>query len=270
MGKGIFYGTAIVFVVSTAIVVILEPFLPAWCDENKKDTTIHYQNPSYVYYPCRHMRFSHLLYLTPEECDFGRRLVVSVCLGGVIGWERRMADRPAGIRTMSLVSLASCLFTICSAFAFINGPMSWDASRIAAAIPSGVGFLGAGLIFKEAQKNELTGEQQHVVHGLTTATSVWLSAAVGCACGGGLYFVAVFCTTVMLVLLRFGPRFNENVEDEEEEYDDPSIVSANARPNDATIGERESLVQNDVKSFAKADSNVAKSLRSRAALGSLV
>ena len=85
-----------------------------------------------------------------------------------------MADRPAGIRTMALVSLGSCLFTINSTFGFIDGPMSWDSSRVAAAIPSGVGFLGAGLIFKEADKDNITGDTTHVVHGLTTAASLWI------------------------------------------------------------------------------------------------
>jgi hypothetical protein len=55
--------------------------------------------------------------------------VIAAFLGGLIGWERRSADRPAGIRTMSLVSLGACLFSICSAFAFIQGPMNWDGSR---------------------------------------------------------------------------------------------------------------------------------------------
>jgi len=94
--------------------------------------------------------------------------------GGIVGYERREADRPAGIRTMSLVSLGACLFSINSAFAFLDGPMSWDSSRIAAAIPSGVGFLGAGLIFKEAEKNKKSGDTTHVVHGLTTAASLWI------------------------------------------------------------------------------------------------
>ena len=94
--------------------------------------------------------------------------------GGIVGYERREADRPAGIRTMSLVSLGACLFSINSAFAFLDGPMSWDSSRIAAAIPSGVGFLGAGLIFKEAEKNKTSGDTTHVVHGLTTAASLWI------------------------------------------------------------------------------------------------
>jgi len=139
---------------------------------------------------------------------------MSVIMGGIVGWERREADRPAGIRTMSLVSLGACLFTINSAFAFIDGPMAWDASRISAAIPSGVGFLGAGLIFKEAQKDKETGDTTHVVHGLTTAASLWLSAAIGVACGGELYFAASFAIAVMLVLLRFGPRLRDS-EDEE-------------------------------------------------------
>jgi putative Mg2+ transporter-C (MgtC) family protein len=74
----------------------------------------------------------------------------------------------------SLVSLGACLFSITSTFAFVDGPMAWDSSRVAAAIPSGVGFLGAGLIFKEAQKDKKSAYTSHVVHGLTTATSLWL------------------------------------------------------------------------------------------------
>jgi uncharacterized membrane protein YhiD involved in acid resistance len=106
-----------------------------------------------------------------------------------------------------MVSLGSCLFSICSAFAFLNGPMAWDASRVSAAIPSGVGFLGSALIFKSQIPNSSGGSTgMPAVHGLTTAASVWLSAAVGIGCGGGLYFVSSFCTAIMLVVLRFGPR----------------------------------------------------------------
>lgn len=89
-----------------------------------------------------------------------------------------------GIRTMALVSLGSALFTINSTFAFINGPMSWDSSRVSAAIPSGVGFLGGGLIVKSSEKDPNTGERHHLVQGITTAAATWLSAAVGIACGG--------------------------------------------------------------------------------------
>ena len=98
MRKGLFYGFASLFVLSVSVIVVLEPFIPVNCDETLTDKTIEYLNPSYSYYPCRHVRMGRLLFLTPEECDFGRRLVASVVLGGVIGWERRMADRPAGIR----------------------------------------------------------------------------------------------------------------------------------------------------------------------------
>lgn len=118
---------------------------------------------------------------------------------------------------MSLVSLGSCLFTINSSFAFLNGPMTWDASRVSAAIPSGVGFLGAGLIFKKEEKGD-GGESNNVVHGLTTAASLWLSAAVGIACGGDLFMPASFGVAIMLLLLRFGPRQSEG-EDEDDEED---------------------------------------------------
>ena len=63
---------------------------------------------------------------------------------------------------------------------------SWDASRISAAIPSGVGFLGAGLIVKSSEVDPDTGERHHLVQGITTAAATWLSAAVGIACGGGM------------------------------------------------------------------------------------
>ena len=89
----------------------------------------------------------------------------------------------------------------------MSGPNNWDASRVAASIPSGVGFLGAGLIFKQVEKDN-NGEDNHTVHGLTTAASVWLSAAVGIACGGEMYFSATFSIAIMLLLLRFGPRLS--------------------------------------------------------------
>jgi putative Mg2+ transporter-C (MgtC) family protein len=117
---------------------------------------------------------------------------------------------------MALVSLGSTLFTITSTYAFLKGPMGWDASRISAAIPSGVGFLGAGLIFKKEEKNE-DGDSNHIVHGLTTAASLWLTAAVGIACGGELYMAASFGIALTMLLLRFGPR---GLEEFEEEYDD--------------------------------------------------
>jgi putative Mg2+ transporter-C (MgtC) family protein len=168
-GKACLYLVTSVYVLSVAILSVIEPVLSLPCEEATK---LVFENPAFDANPCKQMRYAALLGLTPEECSFARRLVVAILLGGIIGWERRQADRPAGIRTMALVSLGSCLFTINSANAFLNGPMGWDASRVSAAVPSGVGFLGAGLIFKKEQIDEF-GESNHIVHGLTTAASLW-------------------------------------------------------------------------------------------------
>ena len=169
--KGILYLIASVYVICCGIVSIFEPILIKYANEDcpiEHDRSKGFENANYNTNPCWETNMLILLYFTPQQCSFGRRIVISTIMGGLIGWERRNADRPAGIRTMSLVSLGSCLFSICSAYAFAKGPENWDGSRVAAAIPSGVGFLGAGLIYKDNQQ----------VHGLTTAASLWLSAAV--------------------------------------------------------------------------------------------
>jgi len=222
--KAILYLVAVIYVVSASVISVLEPLIETPC-ENPGEA-MKFPNPGYDGTRCPHIRQFLLFGMTREECSFARRLVASVVLGGLIGWERRQADRPAGIRTMSLVSLGSCLFTINSAFAFIAGPMDWDASRISAAIPSGVGFLGAGLIFKK-EKRDGDGESSHVVHGLTTAASLWLSAAVGIACGGEVYFPASLGVAIMMLLLRFGPRGSYDGEDENEDF--PQEVSMSDR-----------------------------------------
>lgn len=199
--KAALYLLSALFVLCCCVVSLAEPFLLKYSDEPcriEHDRSEGFENINYDTNPCMETRLPVLMYLTPKECSFGRRIVIATILGGLIGWERRQADRPAGIRTMSLVSLGSCLFSICSAFAFFDGPETYDGSRVAAAIPSGVGFLGAGLIYKESQN--------HQVHGLTTAASLWLSAAVGIACAGELYFSASFSVALVLILLRFGPR----------------------------------------------------------------
>ena len=127
----------------TALVLLGPPFLlPAdkseWCPEyesirfgtssapNDDDTVYeepHYENPDYITDPCFHRRLPQLLGLTLEECDLSRRMLASVIFGGAIGYERRASDRPAGIRTMGLVSLGSCFFTISSQLAFKSSTM---------------------------------------------------------------------------------------------------------------------------------------------------
>eukprot|EP01134_Creolimax_fragrantissima_P005222 CFRG5222T1 len=226
-----------------------------------------YPNPDYDKDDCLDIRYSELLGLTLRECDFGRRMIMASFFGMVIGYERRSPERAAGIRTMSLTSLGSCCFTLCSMFAFTAGPMAWDASRVSAAIPSGVGFLGAGLIWKGSTYDN--GSPQ--VHGLTTAASVWLSAAVGTAAGGGLYFVCAYVVCLLMVILRFAPRsssvYEEEIEDEE--VDDPHIISSSnalstlenlgygttetsALLNTAQHGERESTPRGSISSQSRA------------------
>ena len=175
-------------------------------------------NPSYRPDPCRWRRYGVLLGLNKWEAEMCCRVIISILMGSTIGFERRRADRPAGIRTMAMVCLGACVFTIDSMFAFVDGTMGWDASRVSAAIPSGVGFLGAASIWKGTRpKIGESGEQVPEVHGLTTATSVWLSAAVGLLCGGGLYMPALFATASSVVYLRFAPRLNGSYHGDEEE-----------------------------------------------------
>jgi putative Mg2+ transporter-C (MgtC) family protein len=125
------------------------------------------------------------------------RLAFACALGGVIGFERELRDREAGIRTHLLVSLGSALFTIVSAYGFheflTNGGniVRADPSRIAAQIVTGIGFLGAGAIIREGLS----------VRGLTTAATLWVVAAIGMSCGAGYYWPAAATTVLTLVAL---------------------------------------------------------------------
>ena len=186
--KGFFYILASLYVIGCGVAFVVELFIPKTLCTPDPNLTHHYGNPSYNGSQCPHVRHAILLGMTRLECSFGRRLVMSILMGSLIGWERRQADRPAGIRIMSLVSLGSCLFTINSTFAFLDGPMSWDASRISAAIPSGVGFLGAGLIFKKTEEDATM-----VVHGITTAASIWLSAGVCTSIALLYHYIVLYC-----------------------------------------------------------------------------
>jgi putative Mg2+ transporter-C (MgtC) family protein len=126
------------------------------------------------------------------QLDFAARLLVAAALGGLIGAEREIHGHPAGIRTHMLVALGSALFTVLSIHGFGQGPGSGiDPTRIAAQIVTGIGFLGAGAILKDGV----------VIRGLTTAASLWATAAVGLATGAGEYVLAVVAAAVILVSL---------------------------------------------------------------------
>lgn len=119
-------------------------------------------------------------------------LILAFVLSAVIGWERHRKLKSAGMRTHTLVGVGSAVFTLVSAYGFstvTSDAISLDPSRIAAQIVSGVGFLGAGLIFV----------RQNSVSGLTTAASIWSTAAVGMACGAGSPMLAIMATVLQLV-----------------------------------------------------------------------
>ena len=130
--------------------------------------------------------------------EFILRIFVAALLGGAIGLEREYRAKEAGMRTHFLVALGSALFMIVSAYGFegaLGSPEHrWDVSRVAAQVVSGSGFIGAGTIIFHKSEN--------VVRGLTTAAGLWVTAAIGLACGGGLYILAAASTFLVLVGLE--------------------------------------------------------------------
>ena len=125
------------------------------------------------------------------------RLAAAAALGAVVGFEREVRERQAGLRTHMLVALGSALFTVVSAYAWTAfsfghaSGISYDPTRIAAQIVTGVGFLGAGAILHQGQ----------FVRGLTTAASLWIVAAVGMAVGAGYWWAALITTGLVLFAL---------------------------------------------------------------------
>ncbi len=125
------------------------------------------------------------------DWEMPARLLLALVLGSVVGFERALRDKPAGFRTNILICLGACVFTIASQV--LAGPVV-DQTRIAAQIVTGVGFLGAGAIIRDAKG----------IVGLTTAATIWVMAAIGMTVGFGQYALALEGTVaVMLVLLGF-------------------------------------------------------------------
>jgi putative Mg2+ transporter-C (MgtC) family protein len=121
------------------------------------------------------------------------RLVIAMVLGSLIGYERERSGKPAGVRTHGMVSLGAALFTVVSVYGF--GSQA-DAARVAAQVVTGIGFVGAGAIL----------HQRESVQGLTTAASLWVTAAIGLAVGVGMEVMSVATAVLVFLLLRFGPR----------------------------------------------------------------
>ncbi len=112
------------------------------------------------------------------------RVLLAFILGGVVGFERERVQRPAGLRTHMLVSAGSACFTVASIYGFDDLGTVRDPARLAAQIITGAGFLGAGAIFR-------TGS---TVRGLTTASSIWITASIGIVAGLGMFVLAIFTT----------------------------------------------------------------------------
>ncbi len=121
-----------------------------------------------------------------QELKYLIGVLVAVVLGFAIGFERKLRFKEAGIRTHTIVCLGSALLMVVSKYAFVG--QTTDASRVAAQIVSGIGFLGAGIIMFRGYK----------MHGLTTAAGVWATAGVGMAAGAGLYVVATGATFLII------------------------------------------------------------------------
>ena len=142
---------------------------------------------------------SHLLqYFQIADADIMIRIVFAIILGSVIGLERELTNKSAGLRTQIMVCLGACIFTILSIYGFSTAVTLYplgDPSRVAAQIITGIGFIGAGTVLRQG----LT------VTGLTTASTLWIVAAIGMACGCGKLSIAVVSTVLaiaVLVLIR--------------------------------------------------------------------
>lgn len=123
------------------------------------------------------------------EWNYILRLFIAGILGGLIGFEREFRAKEAGLRTHFIVALGSALFMLISQYAFTG---RFDAARVAAQVVSGIGFIGAGVIIF----------QKNVVRGVTTAAGLWVAAAIGLACGAGMYVVAIAATLFTIMCLE--------------------------------------------------------------------
>jgi putative Mg2+ transporter-C (MgtC) family protein len=129
--------------------------------------------------------------------EIASRVLISLLIGAVIGFEREYHSKAAGLRTMIMICLGSTVFTIVSVAIGGSSP-----DRIASNIITGIGFLGAGVIFKDG----LT------ISGITTATTIWIAAALGMAVGAGEYFIALLGSVIVILILSALSAITERIE----------------------------------------------------------
>ena len=131
----------------------------------------------------------------PNDLEIVMRLLLTLVLSGLVGLERQVHRRDAGLRTHILVALGSCLIMLTSLYVFdiYKGQVSLDPARIAAGVVTGIGFLGAGTIIRSPDG----------VKGLTTAACLWVVAGIGLAVGVGFNKIAIYATVLVLIVLHF-------------------------------------------------------------------
>lgn len=140
-----------------------------------------------------------LNFLDPEQWEFVLQIFIALVLSGLIGLEREYRQKPAGFRTHVLVGGGSALFTIISIHGFKEfiGDASFDPSRVAAQILTGIGFIGAGAILRHEDR----------IIGLTTASGLWITAAIGMAVATKFYAVAIATTALVMVTYFVSKKF---------------------------------------------------------------
>ncbi len=126
----------------------------------------------------------------PEWAEMILRLLLAAALGAAIGYERERHGKAAGLRTHTLISAGAALFTLASIYGFDGAA---DPSRVAAGVVAGIGFIGAGVIFRGMTGSGLAG--------LTSAACIWVTAAIGLAAGAGLYLISAITTAVTIGVL---------------------------------------------------------------------
>jgi putative Mg2+ transporter-C (MgtC) family protein len=128
----------------------------------------------------------------PIELDLTFRLLLAYILGGIIGWDREKEGQPAGLRTHLLVASGAASFTMVFIFGFSGIGTSYDPGRAASQIITGIGFLGAGVIWRNRNR----------VRGITTAADIWVVAAIGMLAGVGMWFLAALLALLSFLTLR--------------------------------------------------------------------
>lgn len=139
------------------------------------------------------------------QLSLSLRIIIAALLGALIGIERSLAGKHAGMRTYALVSMGSALFVVAGEFLPLLGfSTALDPSRIAAGVVMGIGFIGSGIVFARAKGGEV-GE-------ITTAAGIWVAAGVGIVCGLGLYLIGLIAAVSTLIVFTLLMRLELAIE----------------------------------------------------------